>query len=524
MSGLLTAMSNAENEKSAQTSVILFAIGMLLTKFSSFLTNMVLSYKYGASVISDAVIISMNIPVILFAGFISAVSLCYIPLYKEAELDKPAKGLMITSLFMNVLTAAVACVCVLLFTFPEFFISVLANGMSQAGITLAGRITRWGAVAALLSGTSGILGGYLQANNRFRLVSISILPTNLILAFCILLSKEVNIILFIGTGFILGSLVHFLLYCIESVKTGFVWTPVFNLKDPYLKRLLLMVAPVVLGTLLYDINTIVDKSFASFLGVGSISVLDYSYKVAAAAQGILAFPLTTILYTRLSEDSSRKDFVALSNSLNDGIARLSFFMIPAISGLIVVADIVVTILFFRGNFNIEAIQITSDCLILYLIGMYAISYRALLEKVFYSLQLTRLTFRNTIITVATNIIMDMLLYKHFGCYGLAVATSISLIVSLCYLFVLMKKKTDIVVEQTNLINIFKIVGASSAMMFAMTGVRHLFIDIITGSFVENIIVLAVICVIGFVTYVIVLLLLREKLCLRLLNNIVKRGL
>ena len=515
-------MSNAVIEKAAQTSVILFAIGMLLTKFSSFLTNMVLSYKYGASVISDAVIISMNIPVILFAGFISAVSLCYIPLYKEAEREKPAKGLMITSLFMNVLTAAVACVCVLLFIFPEFFIYVLANGMSEAGITLAGRITRWVAVAALLTGASGILGGYLQANNRFRLVSISGLPINLILAFCILLSKEDNIILFIGTGFILASLVRFLLYNNESVKIGFVWVLVFNLKDPYLKKLLLMVAPVVLGTLLYDINTIVDKSFASFLDVGSISVLDYSYKVAAAAQGILAFPLTTILYTRLSEDSSRKDFVALSNSLNDGISRLSFFMIPAISGMIVVADIIVKILFFRGNFNIEAVRITSDCLILYLIGMYAISYRALLEKVFYSLQLTRLTFQNTIITVLTNIIMDMLLYKYFGCYGLAVATSISLIVSLCYLIVLMKKKTGIIIERTNLINIFKMVAASSAMMVGMTGVRHLFIDTITGSFVENIIVLAVISVIGFVTYGAVLLLLRERQSWQMLNTIIER--
>ena len=281
-----------------------------------------------------------------------------------------------------------------------------------------------------------------------------------------------------------------------------------------------MILPVILGTLLYDVNSIIDKNFASFLSQGSISVLDYSYKVAGAAQGILAYPVTTVIYTQLADHSSKNDVDGLNVSIEQGFLRLSLIMIPVLSGMLCTSDLLIKLIFGRGEFSSESIKTTSICLILYLVGMYAISYRALFEKAFYSLKKTRITLINTTITVATNIFFDWLLYKKYQCYGLAMATSISLIISCIFLVVQLKHTTFLSLSKETKKSLIKIVVSSICMTVLIFGLRY--IMILFQFKINEILELLIFVIAGIAFYFFMLFFLKESTIRIVTHDILNR--
>lgn len=454
--------------------ILLFAIGMLFTKSSSFFVNMALTWKYGAGVISDAIIIATSIPTIIFTGLIASVSMCFVPLYKEIENTGRGDGNRMTSNVFNGLSIIVFLVCTFIFLWPRLFISFLANGMSEEAMLLAADIAKGVAIACVFSAGTGVLQGFLQANGKFRMVSISSLPVNVVLALCITFSSSTSVSGWIGIGAIAAYGVQMCLFFIESHRTGYKWEAVCDIKDTYCKRLLLAVIPLLISTLIYDVNSIIDKNFASFLEAGSISVLEYGYKVAGAAQGILAYPVTIILYTKLADDTSRGNIDSLNHTLSLGLEQLSLIMIPAITGLMLTSRWVTEVLFGQGNFDEYAITRTSVCMILYLIGMYAVSYRAMMEKVFYSMGMTMVTLSNAVVTMVVNVIMDLIGYRFWGCYGLALATSISMIISALYMWIVLRQKIHIALDVSVEKVLRHVLISVAVMAISVTGLRLFF--------------------------------------------------
>ena len=55
----------------------------LTGKIIGFLRDIVLSYLFGASIVSDAFLVSLSIPTIIFSGIISALVTTYIPVLSK---------------------------------------------------------------------------------------------------------------------------------------------------------------------------------------------------------------------------------------------------------------------------------------------------------------------------------------------------------------------------------------------------------------------------------------------------------
>ena len=491
-------------KESTTKSVFIFTVGMIITKLSSFLLNIALSYKYGTTFRSDAVIISMNIPIVFFGGIVAAIALCFVPIFKDEENNHGDKN-KLTSLYINVFSTLVILVCFLIFIFPKQIISVFANGMSEEGIDVSAKITRYVAIASIFVCATGILQGYLQAVRKFALVSIAALPVNILVALSIIISNESSITYCIGIGLIIAYYFQFVVFLVSAIKSGFKYSQTLHIKDERIKILLKMILPVLLGTLLYDLNSIIDKNFASFLSDGNISVLDYSYKIAGAAQGILAYPITTVIYTQLSDYSSKKDIDGVNMTIELGFKGLSSIMIPVLAGMLCSSSFIVSILFERGAFNSSAVKATTDCLIMYLIGMFAISYRALFEKAFYSLKYTKIVLLNTIVTVISNVLFDFLLYRRFGSEGLAFATSASLIISCLFLFIQLKRQTGLKFSSSTMKSFAKILLSTAIMCIGLIICKYLFSELNVNGKIQFVILTFV----GIVVYVLSLIVFKE---------------
>jgi putative peptidoglycan lipid II flippase len=101
---------------------------------------------------------------------------------------------------------------------------------------------------------------------------------------------------------------------------------------------------------------------------------------------------------------------------------------------------IVALLFGRGAFTAEAIDMTANALFYYSLGMIAFGLRDILSRAFYALQDTKTPMINATIGVAINIILNIVLSRFLGIGGLAFATSIAGVVSAILMFVTLRKK------------------------------------------------------------------------------------
>lgn len=123
-----------------------------------------------------------------------------------------------------------------------------------------------------------------------------------------------------------------------------------------------------------------------------------------------------------------------------GINLILLITVPATVGLIVLATPIVEIAFQRGAFDATATLMTSQALIFYSIGLVAMALRLLLTRVYYSLQDTKTPMVNGAISVAFNIVLNLILVKFMAHSGLALATSIATTITTLQLLYGLKNK------------------------------------------------------------------------------------
>ena len=135
----------------------------ILSKILGFGREMVLSYVYGASAISDAYLISQTIPAVIFSFVSVGIATGYIPLYSRilSEHGKIEANRYTNNLINALLLLASAIVfIVLLFTQP--IVKTFASGFTGETFQLAVSFTRISVFGVYFSAITIIFASFLQ--------------------------------------------------------------------------------------------------------------------------------------------------------------------------------------------------------------------------------------------------------------------------------------------------------------------------------------------------------------------------
>ena len=200
--------------------------------------------------------------------------------------------------------------------------------------------------------------------------------------------------------------------------------------------------PIIIGVSVNQINVLVDRSLASNLAVGGISALNYANKLNGFVQGIFVISISTAMYPMISKMAAKKDMKGLELSIIEAINTISILVIPATIGAMVFSKEIVSLLFGRGAFDPKALSMTSTALFFYAIGMIGFGLREVLSRAFYSLKDSKTPMINGVVAVSTNIVLNIILSKFLGVGGLALATSISALLSSTLLTLALRKKLN----------------------------------------------------------------------------------
>lgn len=442
---------------------LLLMIITILSKIIGFARDITLSYFYGASSITDAYLIAITIPSVIF-GFIGVgIATGYIPMYSKIEkLEGSQAGNKYTNNLINILVviSTILFVFGLVFTVP--LVKLFASGFEGETLELAVKFTRISLGGIYFTGLISIFNAFLQIKGNYAIPALVGFPLNLVTILAIILSAKGNV-LFLTVGTVIAAASQLLLVLPFAYKKGYRYKPVFNIKDKHIKKMVYIALPVIIGASVNQINILVDRTIASRVAEGGISALNYANRLNGFVQGIFVISIVTALYPMISKMAAENNMDGLKKSVSEAISGINLLVIPATVGSMIFAEPVVMLLFGRGKFDATAMSMTSVALVFYSVGMIGFGLREVLSRAFYSLQDTKTPAINAAIAVVLNIVLNIILSKFMGIGGLALATSISAIFGTVLLFISLHKKIGVFGMRHISISFVKILGASLAM-------------------------------------------------------------
>lgn len=493
----------------AISSVVLFT---LIGKILGFIRELMLSFFFGTTGVSDAYLISQTIPGTIFQFVGTGLTTCFIPIYyKILRKEGRNAGNAFTNQIITIVLLFSTVVITLVWAITPVFVKIFAAGFQGQTLAYAIVFTRIGICSLYFSTLIYVYNSFLQANSIFGPTAFAAIPNSLVIIVSIILGSLWNLwALSVGSTFapvaqliVLWPVVH---------KLGFRLRLNFYWKDSYLKLFFKMMVPVILGVSINEINTLIDRSVASQVSVGGISALTYANSLIMLIQGGFAQPVATVFYPNISKEVEKKNVTKAKELLQDATEVLFIGLIPITIGFIMYAQPITKVLFGRGAFDEQAIGMTSTAVAFYAIGIVFVGLRELLSRYYYSYADTKTPMKNAMIGMAVNIILNLTLSRIIGIGGLALATSVSALITTSIMWVECRTKTAGGKLHLNVHEFLKIVVAS----IVMGGGSFI---VYQGLDSPDLIRLIVSVAVGGVIYLLLLLALRVEMAIRIVKSI-----
>lgn len=419
---------------------IMLIAAELVSKIFGFLRDVTLSYFYGTSSISDAYLICLTIPMVIFTFIGTGLSTSYIPVYNELCQEKSSDTAeKFTSNLINLMMVVCSVIILVCIAFTPPIIKVFASGFSEELLKITVKFTRlsvWGIYFAtiIFIGTS-----YLQMKNKFLLPPLTGIVFNSLIIFSIFLGAKFNSII-LALGSVVGVAMQSLIILVAMKKNGFKHSFIFDHKDSSIRRMMDLIIPVILGVSASQINVLIDRTISSRIVVGGVSTLIYAGRLSLFIQTLFVATIAAVMYPKITKLAAENKMDLHSEMFKKSLLYISLLLLPITIGSMVFSESIIRLLYGRGAFTSSSLKTTSSVLFYYSIGMVGTGFREILLKVFYSLEDTKTSTKNATISVCLNIILNIILAKYMGIPGLALATSISATFCAVLLFISLRKK------------------------------------------------------------------------------------
>lgn len=406
----------------------------LISRILGLVRDMVCSHLFGAGMVWDAFVWAFTIPNI-FRRFFGegAFNSAFIPVFTdslERESRKETQRLanVILSTLFLVLLAFVLAGIAAAWLIP---LSWFKPEEEKAGLTLKllALLFPYLLFICLVAGLSGIL------NSLKHFFAPAMAPPLLNIAWILgalflvpLFGKTSQERIFgIAAAVLAGGLFQLCIQVPPLRRRGFGLTFRLDFNHPGLRRVFLLMGPVIIGLAPVQVNVIVDRVIAErFIeGDGAVSVLFYGDRLMQFPLAIIGLAIANASFPLFARFASRGDHKALSRALCDALRMTLFISFPAALGLFLLGLPLVRLLFEHGEFVREKALYTSRALMGYAPGIPFFCGSHLLIRAYYSLKDTRtptlIAFAAMLVNAALNLILVFPLREA----GLALATSLS---------------------------------------------------------------------------------------------------
>lgn len=401
----------------------------LFIKVLGFGKQALLAAIYGATVETDALYISSGIINSLCSLFFSAIAISLLSMYAKrlAEAGKKSANQLINQTLFTFLPLAVLITVVFFFAAP-LAAKVFAPSYTGREYTLLVSNIKALSICFVLSCYYLILNVVAEANKDFLSGKGYSFFQNLFVILAACAFTDIQDAKYLVYAFVLAGIVQ----CVWiTIRVRKFYKP--NLKNrsgkEYTMHLISLMVPLLIGNAIYEINDIVDKQITSGLGNGAVSILTYGASVNEIVTTVIIASVSTVLFSHFATWAAQGKIAEIESHLELSNDCLAFITVPASLICIAAGEEIVSILFGRGNFTYDSVLLTCGVTAGYACGFLFQAMRANFVKAFYAFGDTRRPMINGVVSVACNICLSIFLSRYIGIAGVALATSIAMLIA-----------------------------------------------------------------------------------------------
>ncbi len=406
----------------------------------------VMAYFFGAGMATDCFVAAFRIPNLLRDLFAEgALSSAFVPIFKEKLVNEGKdEAFRLAGLTISALILIVGIVVALGILFSPQLVFISAKGFltNPAKFELTITLTRIMFIYLLMVSISAVFMGILNSVGKFGIPALSpaLFNIGMILSPVILYNYFDIPIYTMALGVLVGGIGQMVFQIPSLLNIGFRFKFSLKLADEGIRRIVRLIAPMILGLSASRINILVNTLLASLLIEGAMSYLNFAYRLMHFPLGVFAVAVGTVALPKLSGEVARNQIDQLVKIFNESLSLTMFLVIPSAVYLASFSDDLVRLIYERGAFGSEATIQTSTALLFYSLGLIGFAGVRVTAPAYYAMGDAKRPMQYSIFTVALNIGLNFAFIPIWGFAGLALATSVAGTLNFALLLFNLKKK------------------------------------------------------------------------------------
>lgn len=411
----------------------------MLSRVAGLAREMLVADYLGAGMISDAFMVAFRFPNLFRSLFAEgAFNAAFVPLFdaKLASGGRAAAKSFAEQAYAVLAVMLLAMVILMELVMP-WAIYGLAPGFDDipGKIELAAELSRitfpyllFISLVSLQSGVLNALGRFAAAAGTPVLLSLTSMALLVALApFCPTVGHAA------AWGVFASGVAQFLWLMFSMRRAGMTLLWVRPALTADVRQLLLKVVPGALGAGVYQLNLVINTIIASSVANGAVSFINYAERLNQLPLGVVGIAIGTALLPTLTRQLRAGELAAAAESQNRAMEFGLFLAMPAAFAFAVLGHPMIAVLFEHGAFTAAHTDQVAPTLAAFALGLPAYVLIKALTPSFFARHDTGTPVKLAMISVAVNIILNLLLMMPLKQVGMALATAIAAWVNLALL-------------------------------------------------------------------------------------------
>ncbi len=423
----------------------------MLSRIFGFIRDILMASFFGTSAGLEAFIVAFKIPNLfrsVFAeGFSDSVATPLLSSYRK-EKDKM---LSIGQDLICVLTFLLLFFTLAGILTSRYLVAAVAPGFiaDSYRFGLAVSFTRLTFFYLFLIGLASNLNALLYAYKKFFIPAFS--PVFLNLSFIAGILIFANIL---GEGVLVysalaGGVLQLLFSFFALRKRNFRLK--FNLKESLANQQIIKMFKLFVGRLfssiIYELSVIVDTIFSSLsfiVGQGALASIYYANRLIQFPFAVVILSLSRVVMVDLSVYAKEGKIGEFKKLLIFSFQNIIFFILPVSVVFLFISTPIIEIVFARGQFSLDALNLTSSALFFYSFGLFFFCGIKLMVNSFYALSDTKTPAKTAGLALLANILLSGILIFPLRIGGVALGSSLAAAFNFFLLYFFLRKKVGAV--------------------------------------------------------------------------------
>ncbi len=367
-------------------STLIVMVAFAVAKAISLGQTVIIAQIFGVGAEWDAFVTANRIPELLFtliAG--GALAHAFIPIFSSyLAHDDVENGWRIASHVLNfIFIVTVSTSLIVFITAPWLVDNVIAPGFDASKQQQTVELMRILLISTMIFSVSGIVMGILQSFNHFLLPALAPIMFDMGILFGVIFLIPPFGVHGIAIGAVIGAALHLGVQSPGLIRYKAKWVREFGFRDPVLWQVIRLMLPRVAGLGVFSLNFLVMNNIASRLGPGSVSALDWGWRLMQIPQTLIGTAMGVVIFPTLAALSEIGDEDGKREAMSGALRFILVASIPSAVGLIVLGRPVISLL-ERGAFDSSASTLVYSTLQFFALGLIVHSALEVVARSFYA--------------------------------------------------------------------------------------------------------------------------------------------